>query len=163
MRYPHAMATPDARTELLRHLVATIAFRATVALRDFPEAATDTAPADGGRTPRALLAHLADVMQWSALLVRGAGRPRRTSDEVWGAAADRFYRGLAELDAALADGASPALDVDALVHGPLADALTHVGQLLLLRRLAGAPAAPQRYLTADVRTGVVGPEQPGLP
>ena len=156
------MPTTDARTELLRHLVATIAFRATVALRGFPEAAAATPPADGARTPLELLAHLADLMQWSALLVRGEGRPRRAVDGSWQAAEARLYAGLAALDAALTDASTPSYDADALVHGPLADALTHVGQLLLVRRLAGAPAERQRYLTADVRTGVVGPEQPGI-
>ena len=156
------MPNTDARSELLRHLVATIAFRATVALRGFPAAAAAMPPTDGARTPLELLAHLADLMQWSALLVRGEGRPQRAVDGSWQAAEARLYAGLAALDAALVEGFAPSADADALVHGPLADALTHVGQLLLVRRLAGAPAERQRYLTADVRTGVVGPEQPGI-
>jgi len=156
------MPSTDARTELLRHLVATIAFRATVALRGFPEAATATPPADGARTPVELLVHLADLMQWSALLVRGEGRPQRAVDGSWQAAEARLYAGLAALDAALVAGIAPDADVDALLQGPLADALTHVGQLLLMRRLAGAPAEGQRYMRASITAGVVGPEQPGL-
>lgn len=156
------MPSADVRTDILRHLVATIAYRATVALRGFPDDASERVLVAQARTPVALLAHLADLMQWSALIVRGEGRPRRAPEAPWAATAARFYAGLEELDAALAAGASPTLDVDALLHGPMADALTHVGQLLLLRRLAGAPAQPQRYLSADVRTGLVGPEQPGV-
>ena len=138
-----------------------------VAVRGFPaEAAViapgSIAPSGGARTPLQVLAHVADLMQWSALLVRAQGRPRRVTDASWQAAEERLYAGLAELDAALAQGLAPQADVDMLVQGPLADALTHVGQLLLMRRLVGAPAAPQRYARAPIEAGVVGPEQPGV-
>jgi hypothetical protein len=153
------MPTSDARTHTLRHLVATIAFRATVALRGFPGEAVSTPVADGVRTPLELLAHLADLMHWSALLVRGEGLPRRAVDASWEAAEARFYEGLAALDAALVAGIAPDADVDPLIQGPFADALTHVGQLLLMRRLAGAPAPAQGYPRAEVVVGVVGPDQ----
>ena len=156
------MSAHDPRVDLLRHLVATIAFRATVAVRGFPAEAVTTAPAAGSRTPLELLAHVADLMQWSALMVRAQGRPRRVTDASWQAAGERLYVGLADLDAALVQGLAPEADVDVLVQGPLADALTHVGQLLLMRRLVGAPAAPQRYARAPIEAGVVGPEQPGV-
>jgi hypothetical protein len=152
----------EPRVALLRHLVATIAYRATVAVRGFPAEASQTAPTEGARTPLELLAHVADLMQWSALLVRAEGRPRRATDASWAAAEARLYVGLADLDAALVAGIAPDADVDALLQGPLADALTHVGQLLLLRRLAGAPAEGQRYMRSSITAGVVGPEQPGL-
>ena len=150
----------DPRVAVLRHLVATIAFRATVAVRGFPAEAAVIAPSGGARTPLELLAHLADLMQWSALLVRAEGRPRQATDASWQAAEARLYVGLADLDAALVQGVASDADVDMLVQGPLADALTHVGQLLLMRRLAGAAAAPQRYARAPIEAGVVGPDQP---
>ena len=156
------MSDHDPRVAVLRHLIATIAFRATVAVRGFPAEAASSAPSEGARTPLELLSHLADLMQWSALLVRAEGRARRAVDASWGAAEARLYVGLADLDAALITGIAPAADVDALLQGPLADALTHVGQLLLMRRLAGAPAEGQRYMRAPITAGVVGPEQPGL-
>ena len=152
----------DPRAALLRHLVATIAFRATVAVRGFPAGAASNAPEGGARTPLELLSHMADLMQWSALLVRAEGRPRRAADASWEAAEARLYVGLAALDEALVAGIAPDADVDRLLQGPLADALTHVGQLLSMRRLAGAPAVGQRYMRASITAGVVGPEQPGL-
>ncbi len=156
------MTDHDPRVALLRHLVATIAFRATVAVRGFPAEAAATSPAGGARTPLELLSHTADLMQWSALLVRAEGRARRAVDATWDAAEARLYVGLAALDEALVAGIAPDADVDALLQGPLADALTHVGQLLVMRRLAGAPAEGQRYMRASITAGVVGPEQPGL-
>jgi hypothetical protein len=156
------MSDHEPRVAVLRHLVATIAFRATVAVRGFPAEAASKAAAEGARTPLELLAHVADLMQWSALLVRAEGRPQRATDASWEAAEARLYVGLAALDAALVAGIAPDADVDALLQGPLADALTHVGQLLLMRRLAGAPAEKQRYLRAAITAGAVGPEQPGV-
>ncbi len=133
---------------LLRHLVATIAYRAGVATRDVPEDFTSARVASDVRTPLELLSHVADLMEWSAALVAGAERPPRVEDPDWDAALERLDAGLERLDQALASGFAPGLDVDALVQGPLADALTHVGQLLLLRRLAGVPAPPESYYRA---------------
>ena len=156
------MPTSDDRSRLLRHLVATIAYRATVALRGFPRDAAASAPGGGARTPLELLSHVADLMHAAAAMALGQERPAPQPDAGWGDAEARLYAGLARLDAALADGLAPAANVDALLQGPLADALTHVGQLLLLRRLAGAPAEPRGYARAEIVVGVVGPEQRDL-
>ena len=142
-----------ASVHLLRHLVATITYRADVATSDVPEGFARTRLAVDVRTPLELLAHVADLMQWSAALVRGAERPAGVEDASWDAALERLEVGLEQLDLALANGPTPSLDVEALLQGPLADALTHVGQLLLVRRLAGVPAPPQGYYRAEIEAG----------
>jgi hypothetical protein len=47
-----------------------------------------------------------------------------------------------------------------LFQGPIADALTHVGQLAMLRRVAGSPAWSENYSVAKITAGCVGADQP---
>jgi hypothetical protein len=49
---------------------------------------------------------------------------------------------------------------EALFQGPIADALTHVGQLAMQRRLTGAPTRGENFFVAVVTAGQVGEEQP---
>ncbi|MEX2500800.1 MAG: hypothetical protein WD336_00375 [Trueperaceae bacterium] len=164
---------PDARP-LLRHLTASLAFRLTVALRDAPLAFATYRPPEGIRTPLALLRHLSDLIERSAVAIGGEGsaltaRPEAVAEKdddparLWAGETERIYLALSALDTALADDRRWAqLDAKrcyALLQGPLADALAHVGQLMLLRRLAGSPAASVRYPGAPVRIGRVGPDQ----
>jgi len=49
--------------------------------------------------------------------------------------------------------------VEKLFQGPVADALTHVGQIAVLRRLAGSPVKGENYFVADIAAGRVGADQ----
>jgi hypothetical protein len=150
----------------LRHAVATLAYRAAKVLRDFPEASVETRLSPSTRSPRELLAHLADLMHWAEGLARGEDRWQPVNEGGWAAHRERFFANLAALDAALAAApaqAAPreqAAQAEQIFQGPIADALTHVGQLALLRGLAGAPVRPESYARAEIRAGGVGPEQP---
>ncbi len=67
------MASSDPN-RALRHTVATLAYRATKALRDFPAAHATTRVAPTTRTPLELLSHLGDLMRWAATMAHGATR-----------------------------------------------------------------------------------------
>jgi uncharacterized damage-inducible protein DinB len=140
-------------TRILRHIVATIAFRASRSLREAPASLENVRLADGGMTARELLNHMTNVMAFALATVTGTERLRHDPSQ-WQQEIDRFYSILAQVDAKLAEGAvvDPGMDLR-LVQGPLADALTHVGQLHAMRRLAGGPVPPTNYIKADVQIG----------
>ena len=46
-----------------------------------------------------------------------------------------------------------------MFQGPIADALTHIGQIGMMRRMAGAPVRGENYFKADIAAGRVGAEQ----
>jgi hypothetical protein len=150
---------PDTRA-LLRHTVATLAYRAAKVLRDFPEAHAARRATPATRTPRELLSHLADLMHWADRRARGELRwqPAPPSED-WAAAHARFFAGLRQLDDSLREAPLDARTLEQLFQGPIADALTHVGQLAMLRGMLGAPVRPESYLRAEIRSGEVGAEQ----
>ena len=144
---------------LLRHTVATLAYRAEKVLRDPPTGFADLKVAPVTRTPFQIVTHLADLMEWADRMAHGEKRWQHVSSKDWNAARDRFFAALDALDAALAHGAiEPAVE-EAIFQGPIADALTHVGQLAMLRGMAGSPVRPESYARAMIRVGVVGPNQ----
>src|SRR5262245_8616955 len=114
---------------LLRHTVATLAYRAAKVLREFPREAASARLSPGTRTPLELLSHLGDLMEWAERLARGEYRWEPASAPSWDAASERFFGGLAALDAALAAASPESGPAEQLFQGPIADALTHVGQL----------------------------------
>ncbi len=156
---------PDSRGAVvsLRHVLATLAYRAGKALRDAPEGFAEFRLAPASRTPLQIVAHLADLMEWSARCVEGPGRWQAGGATDWAGTTGRFYAALAALDAALAAretaGEGPAFDPAVLFQGPIADALTHVGQLAMLRGAAGAGLRPESFVKAEIRVGRVGIDQ----
>ena len=147
----------DERT-LLRHLLAVLAYRGAKPLRDAPDsfASYDTG---GGHTPLVILSHVSDLMDWALSHAQGAGRWPKTQVESWEDEVARFPRSLAALDDYLASGAPIQAEVTRLLQGPIADALTHVGQLMILRRLSGWPVYGENYFVADITIGRLGPDQ----
>ena len=153
---------PDPRIELLRHAVATLAYRGGKALRGAPASFADFQLPGGSRPPVALLAHIGDLLDWSLTLAARNSVWHDATPGAWESEVERFFDGLARLDALLATAAAD-LPVETLLQGPIADALTHVGQLTMLRRQAGAPILSESYAKADIAAGRVGPEQAAPP
>ena len=146
---------------MLRHTVATLAYRAEKALRDVPDGFAHFRPAPGSRTPTELVAHLGDLLEWGERMARGEMRWAPVVVADWDAGRERFFRALAALDAALTDAAAPVVAV--IFQGPVADALTHVGQLALMRGMIGAPVRPESYARATIEAGRVRPDQQTTP
>ena len=148
---------------VLRHLVATLTYRAAKVLRDVPPDFGRMAPGPSTRTPLLIVAHMADLMGWAVRLARGEYSWKAEGGGDWNVEVDRFFDGLAALDQALASddalGGSVEKPVEKLIQGPLADALTHVGQLTMLRGMAGSPIRPESYARAEIVVGRVGMEQ----
>lgn len=154
--------TYEAKT-ILRHLVATLTYRAAKVLRDAPPGFSELSFGAATRKPVLIVAHLADLMGWATRLARGEYSWKAEGGEDWNAEVARFFQGIAALDEVLASddalGGSLERPVEKLIQGPLADALTHVGQLAMLRGMAGSPIRPESYARADIVIGRVGMEQ----
>jgi len=148
-----------ARLELLRHALATLAYRGGKAVRGAPDAFGAFHLSATSRTPVQILAHIGDLLDWALALARGAEAWHNSPPLAWPDEVSRFYDALAHLDAQLAGHGLVNVRVEELLQGPIADALTHVGQLTLLRRLSGSPVRGENYLRADIASGRVGPEQ----
>ncbi len=145
--------------ELLRHTLATVAYRGGKTVRGAPSGfATFRVRRDRGRRRR-ILAHIGDLLDWALELARGRHTWKDSKPLPWDAEVARFFQGVARLDAQLSSGEPLGCPAERLFQGPIADALTHVGQLAMLRRLAGAPMKGENYFKADIAAGRVGPDQ----
>jgi hypothetical protein len=149
---PSTKLSPDT-TRILRHLVATISYRASRSLRDAPSGFEEARLTDGGMNARELVLHMTNVLAFALATVSGTDRVRHEALD-WPREIERFYTLLGDLDTKLRDGVVVEEGMDLrLVQGPLADTLTHIGQLHATRRKAGAPVPPTNYIRADVQVG----------
>ncbi len=146
--------------EFLRHTLATIAYRGGKVLRDAPVGFSTLRIASTSRTPGEILAHVCDLLDWAACLCEGQHVWKDAQPQEWKEDADRFFRALARLDERFCSGRPLGSPAEALFQGPLADALTHIGQIAFLRRVAGVPIRGENYFRADIHAGSVGPGQP---
>jgi hypothetical protein len=144
---------------LLRHTVATLAYRCSRAL--------DGAPAEFGafrvspktRTPCEILTHMGDLFDWALQLAEGKHAWRESPALEWSAAAARFFAALEAFDRRLASAEPLGCDAGKLFQGPIADALTHVGQIAMLRHVAGCKMRGENYFVAAIQVGAAGAEQ----
>ena len=144
---------------LLRHAVATLAYRGGKALRGAPDGFAEFRVGATTRTPGQILAHLGDLLDWGLALARGERVWKDSPALSWDAGSRRFFEALERFDAFLGSDAPLQSPPEKLFQGPVADALAHVGQIALLRRLASAPVRGENYFKADIAAGRVGEEQ----
>lgn len=154
-----AIAIPDTTRALLRHIVATLAYRSSKVLRDAPPGFAEFSGLPGVRTPVQIVAHLGDLMGWALRAAEAEATWRAEGSADWKTEIRRFYDNLSALDRFLASGVPLSSSPEILIQGPLADALTHVGQLAMLRGAANAPIRPESYTRAEIVAGRVGLEQ----
>ena len=152
------MATDDARA-LLRHTLATVAYRGGKAVRGAPAGFAEFSVGDRSRSAGQILAHIGDLYDWALSLADGQQRWQDSKPLTWNEEVDRFFEALRKFDQRLASDAPLGCPAEQLFQGPVADSLTHIGQIAMLRRLAGAPIRGENYLKADIAAGRVGPEQ----
>ena len=150
--------TLDAKRKLFRHLVATVAYRGGLAISDAPENFSMFRVNETTRTPGELLAHIADLLEGSLYLVKGDWVYLTSAPLSWEEEIARFFSAVKEFDSYLASGAPLACPIEKLIQGPIGDALTHVGQIVMLRRLAGKPVRAEAYFTAEIVAGEINKE-----
>ncbi len=143
----------------LRHAVATLAYRAAKPLRDAPADFTGFRPGEGSRSAGEILAHMGDLFDWALSIARGKEQWRNSKPRSWSEDSERFFAALTAFDAYLASGAELHAKPEKLFQGAVADALTHVGQINMLRRLAGNRVKGENYYVAKIEAGRTGPDQ----
>ncbi|HKV46064.1 MAG TPA: hypothetical protein VJT32_15550 [bacterium] len=149
----------DSSRHLLRHCVATLAYRAGKALRNAPDGFGDIRVSAATRTSGEILAHMGDLLDWALSIAQGMQRWRTSAPLPWVQEVRRFFAALGAFDEYLASDAPLSAAPGKLFQGPIADALTHVGQIATRRGVAGAPVRGENYFLADIAAGRVGPEQ----
>jgi hypothetical protein len=151
--------TRFAEREFLRHTLATLAYRGGKVVREAPAEVAGFRAGEGLRTPAEILAHIGDLLDWALSLAKGAEAWHNSQPLEWDKEIDRFFVAMGALDSYLASGEPLHVGVERLFQGPVADALTHVGQIAVLRRLAGAPIKGENYSVAQIVAGNVGRDQ----
>jgi hypothetical protein len=149
----------DQKRELLRHTLATVAYRAGKAVRNAPAGFADFHAGEGVRTPGQILAHIGDLFDWALSIAKGKQAWRDSKPLPWEKEVERLFAALKSFDDVLASNAAVEVPLEKLFQGPIADALTHVGQIAILRRLARAPVNGENYYAAEIVAGRLGTEQ----
>jgi hypothetical protein len=149
----------DPKRELLRHTVATLAYRGAKAVRGAPDSFAAFQSSETTRTPAQILAHIGDLFDWALSIAQGKEAWNNSEPLEWSKEIERFQSAVTEFDNYLASDAELSDTCDRLFQGPIADALTHVGQLTMLRRIAGAPIKGENYSRAKIEAGRVGADQ----
>jgi len=144
---------PDANRAMMRHFLATLAYRTRKSVAGAP--ADFGAFLGAGKTPSAIVSHMGDLLEWAiSWFDTQRWKPANGSD--WDKNVVRFFVLMKELDALLAsDAPLRCYNEERMLQGPLADAMTHVGQLAMLRRMSGAATAPENFAEAPVAIGDV--------
>jgi hypothetical protein len=145
--------------EFLRHALATLAYRGAKAIRGAPAAFAEYKAAAVGNAPVTVLRHIGDLLEWALRIAQGDQQWREAKPAPWAEESERFFSSLAALDAYLASDNPLSFPPERIFQGAVADALTHVGQIAMLRRLSGNPMRAENYFLADIAVGRVGPAQ----
>ena len=148
----------DLKREVLRHMVATVAYRGGLACVDAPESFASFRATSTTRTPGEILAHIGDLLEGSLHLVKGEMVYLTSTPLPWKEEVTRFFTAVKAFDVYLASDAPLACAIEKLVQGPIGDALTHVGQIVMLRRMSGNPIRSAAYFTAEIVAGEVNQE-----
>lgn len=147
------------KRQFLRHVVATLAYRGGKAISSPPDDFSSFRINETSRTPGQILAHIGDLLDWAFSIARGDQKWHNSEPQSWDDDVSRFFAGLEAFDSYLASDAPLGAEPEKLFQGAIADALTHVGQIAMLRRMAGGPVKGENYFVADIEAGRVGPEQ----
>jgi len=148
----------DDKRQFLRHTLATLAYRAARALDCAPE---EFAQFSGcGRTPGEIVAHMGDLFDWALSIAQGKQSWHNSKPLAWAEEKQRFFAALTAFDDYLAGAEPVRAELERLFQGPVADAINHVGQLAMMRRLAGYKIPGENYYVAEIKAGQAGAEQP---
>jgi hypothetical protein len=143
----------------LRHILATVAYRGGKAIRNPGPTFADYRPAETSRTPAKILAHIGDLMDWGLTMSEGRREWHDSTPLEWEKECERFFTALKKFDDYLASEKPLQVSAEKLFQSALADALTHIGQIAMLRRMAGVPIRGENYYVADITVGRVGADQ----
>jgi hypothetical protein len=149
------MSDETGTRNMLRHTVAALAYRTAKPLRGAPDSFANFKVSASSRTPVEILSHMGDLFDWALSIALGAEQWNNAKPQSWEQEVQRFFTTLQAFDDYLASGKPLHGSAERLFQGPVADALTHTGQLAMLRRAAGAPIRGENYFRAEITAGSV--------
>src|ERR1035437_1894784 len=155
-----SMPSSDPKRELLRHTLATLAYRGGKTVRNAPVEFADFHAGEGVRTPGQILAHMGDLFDWALSIAMGQQKWHDSRPLPWEREVERFFAALKKFDDFLASSEPAQVPLEKLFQGPVADALSHIGQIAILRGFPRAPLRGENYTAAKKGAGRVGPDQP---
>jgi hypothetical protein len=155
----NAGASAETSRQFLRHILATVAYRGGKSMRGAPAGFAEFHASETTRTPGQILGHLGDLLDWALSQVSGKEKWSDSKPIAWDEGVKRFFASLQALDDYVASDSALSCTPEKLFQGAIADVLTHVGQISMLRRLAGLPVRAENYSRAEIVAGRVGPEQ----
>ena len=153
------MNSSDTKREMLRHTVATLAYRGAKAVRGALDSFAAFKASETTRTPAQILSHVGDLLDWALSIAKGVETWNNSEPLPWDKEVERFHAALKSFDDYLASDAEIDASCERLFQGPIADALTHVGQIAMLRRISGAPMKAENYSRAKIEAGRIGADQ----
>jgi hypothetical protein len=153
------MDSPNTKREMLRHAVATLAYRGAKAVLGAPDSFAGFKASESTRSPGEILAHIGDLLDWALSIAEGNETWNNAEPLPWSQEIERFHAALAKFDQYLGSDGELSASCERIFQGPIADALTHVGQIAMLRRLAGEPIKGENYSRAKIEAGRVGLDQ----
>ncbi len=145
--------------QLFRCTLATLAYRAGKTVRNAPATYAEFHGGEGLRTPAQILAHMGDLLEWALSIAKGKQAWHDSKPLPWEKEVERFFTALQNFDEFIASGTAVEAPLEKLFQGPVADALTHVGQLAILRRMAGAALRAENFYKAEITIGRAGADQ----
>lgn len=150
----------DEKRVMLRHTLATVAYRGGKAIRNAPSGFAECRAGETSRSAGEILAHVGDLYDWALGLAKGTHVWHDSTPMAWDLEVARFFSSLAAFDAYIAGEQPLGFPAEQLFQGPIADSLTHIGQIAMLRRLAGSPLRGENYFKADITAGRIDAVQP---
>jgi hypothetical protein len=147
------------KREMLRHFLASLAYHGAKAIKDAPEGYPEFEAGEGVRTPRRILHHITGVLSYAHSFFEHY-ETTYFDLEPWDAEVKSFHEILGKLDESIQEKPPEGVTEEQLLQGPLSDSMAHVGQLLMLRRMAGDPVPSENFVYADIKKGILGPHQP---
>lgn len=147
------------KRDFLRHTLATVGYRGEKAVRNAPADFADFKASESTRTPAQILAHIGDLFDWALSIAKGKTVWNESVPQSWVEECARFFEAVKKFDDYLASDAEIAKPAEKIFQGAVADSLTHIGQINLLRRMFDSPIKGESYYRAEIEIGRVGENQ----
>lgn len=142
--------------DMLRHTLATLSYRVARIVKLAPETYADFLPGPTSNTPLTIMGHMGDLFDWAFTMISGKPTWHTSKPKNWESECQRFFNALKKFDDAMASDTHINFELERMFQGPVADALTHTGQLAMILRLCGSPMKGENYSRADIRIGNIG-------
>ena len=148
------------KNELLRHMLATIAYRFQKTVRNTTEEFGVFRNTRDTRTPIEIINHMYDVLNKTKIFIEKERYDKTSTAQLeLRLEIERFHRVLNNLDVVLSEKELDIKFSKRLLQGPLSDVLCHIGQIAMLSGQSGNKIKGEDFFSAKIMTGNTSSEQ----